>query len=204
MLRSSKIAGVGLSLVALCGLALVPRQAHAQLLGSSILGTLNFGGYGGTNFYEPANGYVPAGHGPQPTAIVIDPGVEFQFADGYSHVDADLTDNTVTLTQYGSNGGTLSGSNSWFISFQNLDSANAFTGAYLIASDVPGATFSLSGDTIILSQPGYAIQAQSVSIKFGLNTVQSSDVPEPGSVALLGTLGVTGLGLLRRKRRAVR
>ena len=113
MLLSNK-AFAAVALIAGLGcVAAIPQTAHAQLLGEKIDGTLNFGGFGGTNFYAPLN-----------IQTVVDPGVEFKYGDSYSHVDTDLTDNTVTLTQYSSNGGALSGSNSWFISLKNLDSTN--------------------------------------------------------------------------------
>ena len=179
---------------------LAPLPASAQLLGDAIFGMLNFGGYGGTNFFDPANGYVPGGSGPQPIATVVDPGIEFRYLNGYSGINANMTDNMVTLTQFGATGNSLSTSNSWYISFTNQDSADDFLGAELVSSDVPGATWSVQGNTLILSQPGYSTDATSVSMTFRLITETSPPaVPEPGTLALLG--GGLGLGALKRLRR---
>ena len=39
------------------GGAMVAAPASATLVGDTIQGTLNFGGFGATNFFDPANGF---------------------------------------------------------------------------------------------------------------------------------------------------
>jgi hypothetical protein len=77
-----------------------PARA-ALLLGSTVTGSLTFNDQP-TNYFDAANGYVPAGYdnsAPNPPAVVIAPGVtEFAFQDPDNLVTVDFTDNRLTIT----------------------------------------------------------------------------------------------------------
>src|SRR5215213_9781498 len=97
--------------------------AHALLLGTSVTGSLTFGA-GSTNFFNPANGFVPPGFGNSSpgtnTVTIAEPLVEFGFEDGANRDTANFTDNTLT------NGDLVkgSGASSWTMTFSD----SAFSG----------------------------------------------------------------------------
>ena len=104
---------------------------------------------------------------------------DFQYATGFAADSTAQIANTADAEFYGAVGTTL-----------------GFTGAYgsLIGSTTVGTDGQLEVFTNILPD---AFQNQNVGYN-GLSLVQTSAVPEPGSLALL--LGLGGLGLLRRRR----
>ena len=93
--------------MAACGLVGFGGAARAQLVGSTVTGTLEFPGVipPTTNFYDPDNivfDGVPIGYGDfianSPT-VTIDGNPTFGYADGYSFITAVFTATTLTLTE---------------------------------------------------------------------------------------------------------
>jgi hypothetical protein len=180
-----------IALAAFIGSALsVPMWAG--LIGTSVTGDMNIGGI---NYFDPANGYVPAGYGnstPGGTTVTIaDPGIEFGFMDGDNTNTADFTDNTLTLTD-------VSLQNSLDFPYTFVD--EAFIGDTLttISDSFPGGIgASLTGDTLTLNFSGLdrgGTYAASYSI------TSASAPPEPQSVFLSGGALVLLLVAVRRRR----
>lgn len=77
--------------------AFVATAADAALLGRQVNGTIQFGA-NPTNYYDPANGFVPGGFGNsggQPVTIAA--GTEFGFQDGANMDTADFSDTQLTI-----------------------------------------------------------------------------------------------------------
>jgi len=86
----------------------VPMVAQAQLIGSSVTGTLTSPPSGSPNYFDPANGYVPPGYpNSSGTTVKIAGGVEFAFlagggtvaAPGVDSFTAAFSGSTLTLSE---------------------------------------------------------------------------------------------------------
>jgi hypothetical protein len=134
----------------------------AVLLGSSVTGVLQFNG-GGTNFFDPANGFVPVGplnktFGP---TVTIGAGTEFGFADGANAISANFTDTTLTITV---NSATASGialthfgfTDSAFAGLSFLEQSDNFPAGSGLTASLVGNTFSLdyAGDSVLALKTG--------------------------------------------------
>jgi MYXO-CTERM domain-containing protein len=168
------------------------------VLGTTATGGLTFGG-GGTNYFDPANGYVPAGFlnsSPGgPTVVIADPAVEFGFADGANSITADFTGTALTVTDVRT---TIGGLAPFAMTFTNA----AFAGLPLIESSdtFPGAgvTASLSGTALKLTFGGTSGPGTSRAV---YSFEQPAAVPEPSSWAL-ALVGIAGAAALIRRRQA--
>jgi hypothetical protein len=157
--------------------ATLAGQAHAQFVGSTV--RMQF-----------PDGVPPLDE----TAVVVDPGVEFNL---YNQLTIDLTENMVTL--------------------QPLIDATFITYDAILTVQTPGVEF--TGVTPLNIPPNYSVsfdaglkaivihhnQAQSgpndvLTAQF---TTSVTAVPEPGAYAMLGGLAVSGLLVMRRRRKAV-
>jgi hypothetical protein len=173
-----------------------PTLAGVTWIGDSIDGVLNFGGFGATNFFDPAEGYVPAGSsGIQPNAVVADPDgayVEFMYLNGFSGIDVDVDATSLLVTQFPVSVG--GGTNSWDIYISGFDPDIA--SIVLVSNTISGLTWSLqnSGDQIHLSHPGGTMGQEGWQAEFQLNAI-----PSPGAI-LLGGIGVGFVSWLRRRR----
>ncbi|MBM4296936.1 MAG: hypothetical protein FJ143_04275, partial [Deltaproteobacteria bacterium] len=107
-----------LALAIVAGLIATAAPAHASLLGSSVLGELNFNSSGTTNWFDSANGLVPvAGFGNSAgstTVVIADPLVEFAFESPNSLIAVDFTDTTMTISDV-----LVAGTNGFVMRFTN-------------------------------------------------------------------------------------
>jgi hypothetical protein len=187
--RLVRVAVLGLAAVALLG-----GEARAGLIGTQVTGSLTFGG-GGTNFFDPANGFVPTGYlnKTQGTTVTISgSAVEFGFSDGANRDTADFSDVGLTLEDLAS---TAAGGSSSRYVFTDP----AFAGLSLVKltdTFAGGVDASLRGTTLTINVPAFSGAGDHVAT-FGLTSGASATVPEPST---LGLLALGGLGLAGWRR----
>lgn len=174
--------------VLLAASAFAVTPAHASLLGVQVNGSLTFGS-NTTNYFLPANGFVPAGYGNtagQPVTIG-NPIIEFGFDDGANLDTADFTATQLIVRDLVQTAG---GNNSWQMTFTSL-TPGAFGGLSLVTSSFnPGLTFGLAADTITINWAGGTFQANTdYTAVFDL---ASGAVPEPATWAMM----ISGFGLI--------
>jgi len=169
--RLAAVLAGGLLLAPVCGEA-------APLLGTQVTGAINFGG-GSTNYYNPANGFVPAGclnTAGGTTVTIAEPAVEFCFQDAANRDTANFTDTTITLTDQ-----VFSGAINWTQTFTNV----VFLGLTFteIADNFPtgGVTLVQIGDQLQFTWAGTGTPG-TFSATYQVNRVAA---PEPASAGLL-------------------
>src|ERR1700712_3081174 len=88
------------AILALVILGISAGTMHADGIGVPVSGTLTFSNSGSTNFFNSANGFVPAGYGNSTTngTVVIGAGTEFGFSNGNELITASFTGDTFSLT----------------------------------------------------------------------------------------------------------
>jgi hypothetical protein len=177
---------------------LLPSVTFASLIGDTIFGELHFGGYPlTTNFWDPVNGYVPGGSGPQPNAIVNDPDVgyvEFQMEDSVNGLYGDVDAFTIDIHEFPQL--IPGGLNSWNIHIGGLDNLGPLTGySVLFSNFAPGSlTINVTAHDVYFSFIGGDQIAEGREVK-----IQLEAIPEPGTMLLLGA-GLLGLGSRRLRR----
>jgi hypothetical protein len=181
------------------GLAAFGVPAQAQLLGTTVTGSLVLATVPSVNFYDPNNvifDLVPPGYdnftANSPT-VTIDANMEFGYNDQASLITADFTDNTLTLTDTVSAGV----DSAWEQTFTDT----ALSGLTLtnVTDSFGLSSATLSGDVITIDWPGIQdpdALATEFSATFNLT---GSTLPEPASLTLLAS-GLAGLAALRRRR----
>jgi len=183
--------------VLVAALAVCPALAHADLIGTTVAGDLNYAVAGSTNFLDPANGLVAFGYGNDLSPnVVVGSGIEFGLTDNTNVLYTfDFSNSTlhITDTAYGPTGETgfvATFTDPTFNSFRQIDNTLA------------GLTFSFSGDVLTLNFAGFtnAVNGNVGTADVSLFSLGSTaPTPEPSSFVLLGT-GLCGLAtLLRRK-----
>jgi hypothetical protein len=167
---------------------------------ATLTGSLFFNG-GGPNYYDPANGFVPAGFSNSSSNIVTVAGFPITF--GYQ--DGTNTDNTTFSSatsftfqdQVTNSGGNAS------ITLQFVSSvAGFFTGFAKQSDNFPGGftdTISSDGTTITLNWAGGSVTNGQVFDATFVGTAVNP-VPLPGALPLFAS-GLVGLGLLGRRRK---
>ena len=178
-------------LSSLAALASLAAAAHAQLLGTSMTGSLKLNG-GSTNYFDPGNGQVPAGFlntTQGMTVTVAEPAIEFGYADSSGSKSVNAAASLITLTS------TESASNVAGPFVVDLTDA-ALLGATITqaTNTFPGLTFSLVGNKLTINAPS----ATSKGTRTATFDVKAAPVPEPATCA---ALAAGALALLRRRRR---
>jgi len=171
----------------------------ANWTGDSLTGVLNFGGWGGINFFDPANGYVPAGSsGIQPNAVVSDTDgsfVEFMFLENiYSGINVDVDATSISVTQFPTT--VDNGANSWDVYIGGFDPD--VTNLSLVSNTMMGLSWELlnGGDTLHFSKAYFERGSSMGQVTLNL---AANVIPAPGAI-LLGGIGVAFVGWLRRRR----
>lgn len=172
--------------------AILALAAAAPAHATSLLGSVMFGG-NPTNYYDPANGYVPPGYGNsggQPVAV--GPGVEFGFLDGANQDTADFTQTSLDIQDI-----TFTNAASWTQIF-TASTPGFFSGISLVGDTFPGGvSYSVAGDTLTVTWGGTSSPG-TANADF---TFAGGSVPEPATWAvMLAGLGLTGCVLRNRRR----
>jgi hypothetical protein len=208
------------ALAALCAFVLTPFAAQATLIGDTIQGEINFLGFPGINFFDPANGQVPPppdSSGIQPSAVVIDPDPtfpEFAYTDGTCggcrvNIHADVDASTVEIREFLINNSNpainILGWDVWLEDLDWIDNPGEIVGVDITSSDFTGLTTSFTADSVHISYPGgQDIDPNSLTDPrtelVTLLTLQTVHIPEPASGMLVG-FGLLGLVLLRTRSR---
>lgn len=190
MSRSTFLALLPVALV----LFAAATPTKADLIGSSVSGQMQVSG-GTVNFFDPANGFVPAGFGnsSSPDNVVIGAETEFGYMDGANTDTADFTGTSLTLQDVSVLGGSVP------VTFIFTDTA--FLGATITqgTDSFPSlVTADLTGDVLTLTMPSEAGNATwQDNLTINLVVVQT---PEPGTLSLmLFGLGSLGLMIVMRK-----
>jgi hypothetical protein len=158
-----------------------------------ITGTLSFGAPGGTNFFEPAFGYVPAGYGNAAgTSVAVGPGVEFGFDDTANLDTADFTATSLTITDFTYPGHSAA---DFYMTFTS-DTVGFFDNLFA-GPDTFGSTYSVNGNTLSFMAPGtFSPGTRTATFTFR----NQGAVPEPATWAMmLIGFGAVGAGMRHRK-----
>jgi hypothetical protein len=166
-----------------CAFALT-SPASASLVGEQVTGTIRFGA-NPTNYYDPANGFVPAGYGNsggQP--VTIGAGIEFGFSDGANTDTADFSATQLIIRDQ-----VFTNAVNWTQTF-TLVGPNQFSSINLVSdSFVPGLTYSINAGTIEINWAGTGAPNDFRAI---FDVAANGAVPEPATWAML----ILGFGLL--------
>lgn len=182
---------------ALC-LGLLPLAAQGSgLTGSSVTGSLTFDG-NPTNYFDPANGFVPPGYlNTMGTTVTIQaPAVEFGFDDGTNLDLANFSASQFTIEDVVEAAGP---------SASNAPFTMTFTDSAFM-----GMTFNKVSDSFPNGGLSYAVTGSTITISWAGGPVTANDdytstftvVPEPSTwaTALVG-MGLLGCALRFRRTR---
>ena len=169
-----------------------PLASQAAVLGSSVTGELYFGA-NPNNYFDPANGFVPATtlNNAGTTVVISDPAVEFGFVDALNTDLVDFFADGVTITD-DVDGNAFP----WVMIF----TSDAFIGLMLLeVSDNflnGGITGSLIGDTLTFSWAGIGSHEGLLTAEYRL-----APVPLPAALPLFGGALLGAGAYMQRKRR---
>lgn len=192
-----------LLVAALLGVAV---NVQADLNGTTVTGSLLFQ-YDSTNYFDPANGYVPGGYGNvSDFTVTIDPNTPtFGFNDGANLNVAAFAGATLTITDTNA----CCGAGPWTMTFTdpgfgfyssfNKTSDTFSNGGLTSSFDTGTQTLTISwvgGDTSENWNYRAIFEAQSSICS---PTANCSVTPDPSSWMLLASGGMVGLGALSRR-----
>ena len=132
--------------VLVAALALCPALAHADLIGTTVAGDLNFAFAGSTNFLDPAQGFAPLDYGNDfGPNVVVGSGIEFGLTDTSNVLYSfDFSNSTLHITDTTFQPTTETG---YVATFTDP----AFNSFRVIDNTLAGLTFSFSGDVLTLN-----------------------------------------------------
>jgi hypothetical protein len=169
-----------LAALSLSGFGLV-----AEASAYTIAGYLEFpSGY--TNYFDPANGYVPSGYDNEAQPFVTFPGT-FGFFDGETRVTASFTPYTVTIEEV-----TSSGSGPLLLDFFETSPQPKFHDFRLVENTFSGLLYADFDGALIINWAGTTVPGDATA-KFVFSA------PESATWAML-LLGFAGLAWTARRR----
>jgi len=190
------IPAAALAIVTAAGIS----AAKADTVGTSVSGSITFGG-GGTNYFDPSNGFVPAGYlnTAGPTVSISASLPEFGFQDNANTDTADFTGTTLTVTD-----ACVANSIDWEMIFTD----SAFTSLNKTTDSFPGGvTATFSNNTITLDWNGTNTPGTfTATFDVGSGTTNpapTSSVPIPAA-AWSGGLVLGAMGLISKLAKRVR
>ena len=161
------------------------------LIGTQVSGELYFNGYL-QNFFDPANGFVPAGYlnVAGTTVTISSTAVEFGYSDPTATVTADLAGSQLVVVDHP----TLTGN---YNSIRLVFTDSGFSSLSPLSDNFPhgGMTASLSGGAVTLNWAGgFLANGQTLQAVFNV-----TPIPEPSTFALtwLSVAGLVGFGRRR-------
>jgi hypothetical protein len=188
MHHATRILAVAAIALLACG------PASADLIGTSVTGSIDFGG-NGVNYFDPARGFVPPGYlnyTEGTTVTIAQPQIEFGYMDSSNLDTANFTGNQLIVTDTVSNA-----ANFWTMTFTDT----AFTGLPLTkVSDTfthGGVTGTLVGDTITVFWGGTGTADGLLAATFDVGV---SSIPEPSAIVMACTAIPLALGYWWRNR----
>lgn len=157
-------------------LASAPAPAFAGLISATVTGAFTIGGI---NYFNPANGFVPAGYGNSSPGSNVNVGIsgsitEFGYGDGATDpIFANFTDTQLIISS------TYLLSISGYLPWQMTFSSTAFSGqSFSLVSQTytPGLTASLVGNLITINWAGGSVtNGQTMQATYNIGTVGASD-----------------------------
>lgn len=128
---------------------------------------------GGTNYFDPAEGFVPPGFGNgSSTTVPIGPGVEFGFDDTSNLITADFTNSTLFLTDVSSFGVTD-------ITYRFTSDVAGFFDNATLGLNTLGSSYWVLGNTLTYEAP-FRGASGVYSAAFTFAGVAASPNPPPG------------------------
>jgi hypothetical protein len=183
---------MSLVLAATAALLTYVAPATADLIGTQVSGSAQDGFDVGINFFDPANGFVPAGFGNSspngPNNVVISASqTEFSSSPGFGAVfTADFTGNSLDL-KYVFPADVEAGA----FTFTFTDTAFAGLSIVPISDNFPGVTASLVGDVLTLNAPGTQFTSDTQTFDAVFSIAPTADpVGVPGPIAGAGLPGL--------------